>query len=164
MERDNFIKFVFDTLVYCLNVVGLQWAPIEIAIGDGYFIYEYGDAVLQYRNANDEMYRKTIRAVPHDKLLEVTALLQYVQNGAILSFEDSLFEGIFKFCAFLVDISIYCFRYERSDLIDISVVPCVGFMYDQYLADLFRDCNHKMWNEIITTGLEIVERQKEESC
>ncbi|GFY76893.1 hypothetical protein TNIN_393661 [Trichonephila inaurata madagascariensis] len=160
-HRSAFIKFVYDTLTYCLDVVGLRWVPKDYPPGlyRDYFNKEYGDYVLIYRNAHDETYRNFIRRVPHRILLQEITLLQYVQNGANLCFDGSLMEGIFMLCAFLVDTSIFCFRYHRSHLIEISVCPCVGFVYDLYLEPMFKDRDQRIWAHILIKSIEIVKNE-----
>ncbi|GFQ83479.1 hypothetical protein TNCT_150991 [Trichonephila clavata] len=161
-RRLVFIKFVYDTLTYCLDIVGFRWVPEEYPLGEyrGYFRNKYGDYVLLYRNANDETYRKIIRKVPHKILLQEMTLLQFIQSGANLCFDGLLMEGIFRLCAFLVDTSIFCFRYHRPYLIEISVCPCIGFVYDLYLKSMFKGRDNSIWRDILIKSIEMVENEE----
>ncbi|CAL1269042.1 unnamed protein product [Larinioides sclopetarius] len=162
----NFMKFVDDCTIYCIASRGLQYLPLQIAEGcTTYFSNDYGEAVLQYHGAHEEMYRIRIRKKTSNVILTHEGLQEYMLKGIEKCFQGQvIMEGILMFCSLYIDTAIFCFRYERSDLINDSLITTVSLVFEEYVKTLFEEMTPSLinlqWYEIIQMGINLVEREK----
>ncbi|GBM01383.1 hypothetical protein AVEN_236206-1 [Araneus ventricosus] len=165
-QRLNFMKFMDDCAVYCIASWGLQYQPLQIPEGyTTYFSNDYGEAVLQYHGAHEEMYRMRIRKRSSSKILTHEGLQEYMLEGIKKCFqEQATMEGMLMFCSLYIDTAIYCFRYETANLINESLVSTVSLVFEEYVKILFdeMDASHitALWHEIRQIGINLVEREK----
>ncbi|KAF8786981.1 hypothetical protein HNY73_008623 [Argiope bruennichi] len=166
-QRLNFLKFVDDCAVYCIEKSGLVYQPLQI-LGryERFFIASYGDAVLQYHGAHDEMYQQSIRKIPHSIFFTHQGMLEYMNEGVRKCFTggSTIMEGILMFCCLYVDTAIYCFRFGHGAFINTTLIYTVNAVFEDHVKRLFisveRALVSQLWNDIMQKGMDLIEREK----
>ncbi|KAF8778242.1 hypothetical protein HNY73_014983 [Argiope bruennichi] len=130
-----FTELIHDLLHYALPRYGLEWEEPHIRNSIKVFREEFGEAVILFRERHANEFKSRMLRISGMECPE--DVFQY-----IALFCKSTFKGnaplmeLFIFCAFLLDLTIYCLRLYSLELYT-EVIDDTSAVFDEYVQQYF---------------------------